>query len=211
MSTLFRFVDYIVNSFWLCEFYHKISWLWLCQLLCKLSLTLSTLSNGVNRGHTATAGEAQPPLLKHSTWATDFGAIGRLDRTTRESISRWLIKDAVKNRNWPERHRSGGCWRKKRKTTSVKMRLEETDRLCGGCRQTKRQRQRQKKRRGKENAPGKDWVPLLDYSGGCQLLDVHGLAPAMMWKLWSLRLTFSSSCLTLFREVCHHLEKARQL
>ena len=145
MSTLFRFVDYIVNSFWLCEFYHKISWLWLCQLLCKLSLTLSTLSNGVNRGHTATAGEAQPPLLKHSIWATDFGAIGRLDRTTRESISRWLIKDAVKNRNWPERHRSGGCWRKKRKTTSVKMRLEETDRLCGGCRQTKRQRQRQKK------------------------------------------------------------------
>ena len=78
MSTLFRFAAFIVKSFWLCEFYHKISWLWLCQLLCKLSLTLSTLSNGVNRRHTTAAGEAQPPLLKHSSWVTAIWAIGFL-------------------------------------------------------------------------------------------------------------------------------------
>ena len=83
---LFIFVDYILNSFWLCEFYRKISWLWLCQLLCKLSLTLSTLSNGVNRRHTTAAGEAQPPLLKHSSWPTDFWAI----RVCENAPLRWL-------------------------------------------------------------------------------------------------------------------------
>ena len=110
-----------------------------------------------------------------------------------------------------ERHRCVGCWRKKRKGQVWKCIWKRRITFVLVIGKQKDKDKDKEKRLGKENVPGKDWVPWLDYSGGCQLLDEHELAPAMMWGLWSLRLTFSSSCLTLFREVCHHLEKARQL